>query len=187
MIINKNIRTNVAALVLATNALSGLSAHIYTCTGNAVAGSVTDWGISTTKATIPISKRGADLAVGVDVTSAVDAAQESFKERDNVFFIQADIFNPPIKRNYFDFGYSIGVLHHTPNPEFAFGILASLLNNKGQIGVSLYEIALFERPNRNSLKQCTIELLWAINLWRVEFFRLFTTRMPRKVMIIYCL
>ena len=134
-----------------------------------------------------VSKRGADLAVGVDVTSAVDAAQESFKDRDNVFFIQADIFNPPIKRNYFDFGYSIGVLHHTPDPELAFRILTSLLNHKGQIGVSLYEIALFERPNRNSLKQSTIELLWAINLWRVEFFRVFTTRLPKKIMIIYCL
>ena len=134
-----------------------------------------------------VSRRGAELVVGVDVTSAVDAAQNSFKNRSNVFFIQADIFNPPIKRNYFDFGYSIGVLHHTPEPEMAFRILASLLNKDGQIGVSLYEIALFERPNRNSLKQCTIELLWAINLWRVEFFRLFTTKLPKKVMIAYCL
>mgnify|MGYP001410651526 CR=1 FL=1 len=134
-----------------------------------------------------VSRRGANLAVGIDVTSAVDAAQESFKDRNNVFFIQADIFNPPIKKNYFDFGYSIGVLHHTPNPEKAFAILASLLTNEAQIGVSLYEIALFDRPNRNSLKQSTVELLWAINLWRVEFFRLFTIKLPNKVMINYCI
>ena len=134
-----------------------------------------------------VSKRGADLVVGVDASSAVDAAQKSFQDRNNIFFIQANIFLPPIKPKYFDFGYSIGVLHHTPDPEKAFRILVSLLNKKAQIGVSLYEISLFDRPNRNSFKQSTIELFWAINLWRVEFFRLFTTKLPDKIMILYCL
>jgi hypothetical protein len=45
---------------------------------------------------------------------------------------------------------------------------------------------LYERPNRNSLKVSTMELLWAINLWRVEFFRMFTTRVPDPLMIAYC-
>ncbi len=134
-----------------------------------------------------VSKRGADLVVGLDASSAVDAAQESLEDKNNVFFIQADIFCPPIKKNYFDFGYSIGVLHHTPDPEKAFRILVSLLNRKAQIGISLYEISLFDRPNRNSFRQSTLELFWAINLWRVEFFRLFTTKLPDKVMISYCL
>ena len=134
-----------------------------------------------------VSKKGVELAVGIDVTSAVDAAQESFKDRKNVFFIQADVFNPPIKRNHFDFGYSIGVLHHTPDPEKAFRVLVSLLNKDGQVGLSLYEISLFERPNRNTVKQSLLELLWAINLLRVEFFRLFTTKLPNKLLINYCL
>ena len=50
----------MAALVFATNALSGLSAHIYIWTGRAVAGSVNVAGMSTIKATIPINNNGAD-------------------------------------------------------------------------------------------------------------------------------
>lgn len=133
------------------------------------------------------SRREAQIAVGIDVTFAVDAAQDTFKDRNNVFFIQADIFNPPVKRDYFDFGYSIGVLHHTPNPELAFEILLSLINKNGNVGISLYEICLFNRPSRNSLKQSTLELFWAINLWRVEFFRFFTTKIPDRIFLAYCL
>ena len=56
----------------------------------------------------------------------------------------------------------------------------------GQVGLSLYEISLYSRPNRNSLKVSTVDLFWSLNLWRVEFFRTFTTRLPDKVMIAYC-
>ena len=134
-----------------------------------------------------VSKRGAKLVLGIDITSAVDAAQESFNDRENVFFLQADILNPPIKKRSFDYGFSIGVLHHTPDPEKGFRVLTSLIKSSGQIGISLYEISLFHRPSRNSFKQSTLELLWAINLWRVEFFRLFTTRIPNRIMISYCI
>jgi SAM-dependent methyltransferase len=133
-----------------------------------------------------VSKRGARLVVGVDITEAVDAAQANLGERGNVFFVQADIFRPPFREAYFDRGYSIGVLHHTPEPEKAFRMLVSLLNAEGRVALSLYEICLYERPNRNSLKVSTMEVLWALNLWRVEFFRVFTTRVPAPVMIAYC-
>ena len=60
-----------------------------------------------------VSKRGVKLAIGVDVTSAVDASQANMGSRENVLFIQADAFNLPIKDSVFDFAYSIGVLHHS--------------------------------------------------------------------------
>ena len=50
----------MAALVFATNALSGLSAHIYIWTGRAVAGSVNVAGMSTIKDTNAINNNGAD-------------------------------------------------------------------------------------------------------------------------------
>ena len=133
-----------------------------------------------------VSKRNAGLVVGVDVTSAVDAAQSNLMDRDNVFFIQADVFSLPIKNNYFDFVYSIGVLHHTPDPQLAFELMVDTIHDDGDIGVSLYEISLYSRPNRNSIKVATIDLLWALNLWRVELFRTITTSLPDKLMIIYC-
>jgi SAM-dependent methyltransferase len=133
-----------------------------------------------------VSRRGARLVVGVDITDAVDAAQANLGWRDNVFFVQADLFQPPFVDGAFERGYSIGVLHHTPDPEAAFRTLVRLLNRNGKVGLSLYEICLFKRPSRNSLRQSTIEVLWALNMWRVELFRVFTTRMPDPVMIAYC-
>ncbi len=50
----------IAADVRSTNARSGLSAHRYTCTGNAVEGSSGESGTSTMNATMPIIRSGAD-------------------------------------------------------------------------------------------------------------------------------
>lgn len=133
-----------------------------------------------------VSEQESTLAIGMDITDAVDASQENIGHKDNVFFIQGDIFNSPLKENSMDFAYSIGVLHHTPNPELAFQKMVDIVKDYGYIGLSLYEISLYSRPNRNNLKVSTMELLWAMNMWRVEFFRLFTTRLPDKVMIFYC-
>lgn len=44
-----------------------------------------------------VGRRGAKLAVGVDITDAVDAAQDNLGGRDNVFFVQSDFFQPPFK------------------------------------------------------------------------------------------
>jgi SAM-dependent methyltransferase len=133
-----------------------------------------------------VSRRGASLVVGVDITAAVDAAQENLGDRGNVFLVQADCFQPPFVPGIFDFGYSIGVLHHTPDPEAAFKSLVGMIGPEGRVGLSVYEITLYERPNRNSIRVSTMELLWALNLWRVEFFRVFTTRAPDPLMIAYC-
>ena len=133
-----------------------------------------------------VSRRGARLVIGVDITEAVDAAQGTLGGRDNVFIVQADFFRPPFVAGSFDRGYSIGVLHHTPTPEAAFKSLVGMLNGDGKVGLSLYEITLYERPNRNSLKVSTMEMLWALNLWRVEFFRVVTTRLPDSWMLAYC-
>jgi SAM-dependent methyltransferase len=133
-----------------------------------------------------VSKRGARLCVGIDITDAVDASQENLGNRDNVFFVQADFFSNPLKDSYFDFAYSIGVLHHTPEPEAAFKIMVNKTNDSGHVALGLYEISLYRRPNRNSLKISTIELFWALNLWRCELFRTMTTRLPEKMFLSYC-
>ncbi|MDB3936587.1 methyltransferase domain-containing protein [bacterium] len=133
-----------------------------------------------------ISKRGVKLAIGVDLTSAVDASQNNLGERDNVLFVQADAFNLPIKDSSVDFAYSIGVLHHTPDPQLAFESMVNTVKNSGNVAVSVYEISLYSRPNRNTLKVVTMELLWAVNMWRCELFRSFTTKIPDGLMIAYC-
>ena len=132
------------------------------------------------------SKLGVKLAIGIDITDAVDASQENLSQRENCFFIQADFFKLPIKKSSVDFGYSIGVLHHTPNPEKAFYQLVDVVSENGSVALGLYDISLYRRPNRNSLKVATMELLWSINAWRCEFFRYFTTRLSEKAFLRYC-
>lgn len=133
-----------------------------------------------------VSKLGVKLAIGIDITDAVDASQKNLGKRGNCFFIQADFFKLPIKQSSMDFGYSLGVLHHTPDPEKAFYQLVNVVRKDGGVALGVYDISLYKRPNRNSLKVLTTELLWTINLWRCEFFRFFTTRLPEKVFLLYC-
>jgi len=133
-----------------------------------------------------ISKRGARLVVGLDATDAVDASQDNLGDRENVLFVQADIFSPPFRNECFDFGYSVGVLHHTPDPEGGFRQLGETVKSKGKIAVSLYDVSNYIRPNRNTLKVATMELLWALNGWRCELFRTIVTRLPSSVFLAYC-
>ena len=133
-----------------------------------------------------VSRAGAKLIVGVDVTDAVDASQDNLSSRNNVSFIQADLFHLPIRKNSFDYVYSIGVLHHTPDPKAAFNKMIETTKVDGSIGLSLYEISLYNRPNRNTLWVSTKELFWALNMWRCELFRNLTTRLPQSLFLVYC-
>jgi SAM-dependent methyltransferase len=148
--------------------------------------SVVEFGSGAGRFVDVVSRRGAGLVIGLDATDAVDAAQESLGDRDNVLFVQGDIFRAPLRAGAFDFGYSIGVLHHTPDPEESFRILTRMLRPGGRVGLSLYEISLYARPNRNSLKVATMDLLWSLNLWRCELFRAVTTRVPQSWFLAYC-
>jgi ubiquinone/menaquinone biosynthesis C-methylase UbiE len=133
-----------------------------------------------------VRRSGAQLIVGVDITGAVEAAHRNVGESANVLIVQADVYALPFEKNTFDMAYSIGVLHHTPKPEAAFDHMAIQVREEGYIGVSLYENSLYDRPDRNSIKVATIELFWALNIWRCELFRTITTKIPERYAITYC-
>ncbi len=70
---------------------------------------------------------------GIDLSNAVFTAFKHTKDKDNVTIIQADIYKPPFKKNTFDFIYSVGVLHHLPNPKGGFSSLVRFLKPDGDI------------------------------------------------------
>lgn len=82
---------------------------------------------------LEIAARANAEVVGIDLSFSVDAARSNLKHLPNVHLIQADIFNLPLTQNKFDLIYSIGVIHHTPNPKEAFLRIASLLCKNGSI------------------------------------------------------
>src|SRR5437868_9732386 len=64
------------------------------------------------------SRWGAEV-VGIDLSLAAEVAEENLRDRQAAFF-QADVFKLPFAPGSFDYIYSLGVLHHTPDCKAAF-------------------------------------------------------------------
>lgn len=80
---------------------------------------------------------GAKEVVGVDLGDGVESAFALTRELPNAHIIQCDIFKLPLKRA-FDYAFSVGVLHHTPDPKKAFISLASKVQKEGYISAWVY-------------------------------------------------
>ncbi len=80
---------------------------------------------------------GAKEIVGVDLSAAVESAFQATKHLPNAHIVQADIFKLPLKKS-FDYAFSVGVLHHTPDPKKAFLSLASKVKKGGAISAWIY-------------------------------------------------
>jgi SAM-dependent methyltransferase len=76
--------------------------------------------------------------IGVDISEAIDLAQERMGFIKNTHFIQADILQFPFRENIFDTIYSEGVLHHTPSTERALKGLVSFLQAGGEMMFYVY-------------------------------------------------
>jgi len=87
------------------------------------------------------SQFGAKAVIGVDLSAAVETAYRDIGDLPNVHIVQADIFHLPFHTDSeapFDFIYSIGVLHHTPDPESSFHSLVRHLKPGGMIHAWVY-------------------------------------------------
>lgn len=109
---------------------------------------------------------GAEM-IGLDLSEAIEAARENTRHLANVHLVQADIFHPPIRPGSLDFAYSIGVLHHLPDPKRGFLSLTPLIRDGGAMSIWVYlrgrgrQIAWFNRVRALSTRMP----LWMVNLW----------------------
>ena len=76
--------------------------------------------------------------VGVDPSSAIFAADSLIGPDDQVELIQASTDNLPFPDNYFDFGYSLGVLHHIPDTQKALNDCVKKIKPGGYFLLYLY-------------------------------------------------
>lgn len=83
------------------------------------------------------SQRGAEI-IAIDISRAVDTAQNKNLVNESVHIIQADIFNLPLKPGAFDFIFSLGVLHHLSEPENGYQALIPFLKKGGALFIWLY-------------------------------------------------
>jgi ubiquinone/menaquinone biosynthesis C-methylase UbiE/uncharacterized protein YbaR (Trm112 family) len=114
-----------------------------------------------------VASRWGATVVGIDLTSAVDAAYSNIGGRDNVHLAQADVFRLPFRDETFDFIFSIGVLHHTPDTKAAFDQLPRLLKPGGHIAIWVYTA-------RRSVYLTS------------DLYRHVTTRLPKRVLYALC-
>jgi SAM-dependent methyltransferase len=106
--------------------------------------------------------------IGVDLSAAVEQAARLCSPFPNVLIAQADLLDLPLAESTFDFVYSIGVLHHTPDPRAAFAQIARCVRPGGRLAVWLYR--------RNTQPQ----------EWLNSALRTVTTRMPPRALELAC-
>lgn len=112
------------------------------------------------------AKFGAHV-VAMDLSDAVEETYRNCRGL-NVDVVQADILNPPFGR-IFDFVFSIGVLHHLPDPEKGFRSLMPRVKHGGT-----YAIWVYGKKNNFS------------NVYVYETLRLFTRPLPHKLLYYLC-
>ncbi|HZR66121.1 MAG TPA: class I SAM-dependent methyltransferase [Terriglobales bacterium] len=85
-----------------------------------------------------VASRWGAKVVGIDLSLAADVAAKNLSARQNVWICQASVLNLPFHEQSFDYIYSIGVLHHTPDCEQSFKQLPRLLKPGGSVAIWLY-------------------------------------------------
>jgi len=131
---------------------------------------VFDAGCGVGRHTYWAAKFGAREVIGIDFSNAVNASYENTKHLPNVHIIQADIYQLPFKKEIFDYAFSIGVLHHLPNPERGFRAIIPFIKSGGT-----YSIWVYGRKNNFS------------NVYVYETIRKITRHLPHKLLCYLCL
>lgn len=129
---------------------------------------VLDAGCGTGRHTYYAAKFGADVTA-VDLSEAIEVAHKNTRGFASVRTVQADLYRLPFALESFDFVYSIGVLHHLPDPEGAFRNLLRYVKPGGEI-----QIYLYWWPEHQPLKAALLRL--------VRGMRFVTTRWPHSLL-----
>ena len=99
---------------------------------------VLDAGCGMGKFSMAAADAGARAVVAVDLSEAVDVAFDNLRDRPNVHVVQGNIERLPLRRAAFDFVFSIGVLHHMPEPARGFAALVPFVAVDGRLFAWVY-------------------------------------------------
>lgn len=115
------------------------------------------------------ARHGVRRLVGIDLGNAVDAAFRNTRHLESVCIVQGDIYHPPLRNSAFDAGYSLGVLHHLPEPKRGFAALAEKVRTGGWFQVWVYGregnglLLLVLNPVRRITSKMPLPLLKAVS------------------------
>jgi ubiquinone/menaquinone biosynthesis C-methylase UbiE len=106
--------------------------------------------------------------------AALDVARRTLAAATNCVFHQASVSALPLDDGSMDFGYSLGVLHHTPEPADGLRACVSALKPGAPFLVYLY----YRFDNRP---------LWFRLIWEVSnLLRVVVSRLPRPIRFVVC-
>lgn len=110
----------------------------------------------------------------IDPSIAVLSADNLIGEDESVEIVKASISNLPFEDNFFDFGMSIGVLHHIPDTQKAMNDCVKKIKHGGYFYTYLY----YNLDNRG----VAFKLLWKLS----NIFRYIISSMPHKIKNVFC-
>lgn len=117
--------------------------------------------------------RGQTL-IAVDLSSAVDVAVRTLENMPNAHIIQADLHQLPFRSATFDLIYSLGVLHHLPDPLTGLDRVVRHLKPGGKF-LAYFYYALDNRPR-----------YFHVLLWFVTGLRFVISRLPHRAARVIC-
>jgi 2-polyprenyl-3-methyl-5-hydroxy-6-metoxy-1,4-benzoquinol methylase len=124
---------------------------------------VLDAGCGMGRFSVAAAGLGAERVIGVDLSESVEAAHHFSRHLNSVAIVQADLYHLPF-RNPFDFAFSIGVIHHLPDPKSGIASIGKHVKPGGSLFAWVYG-----RENNGWIVN-------AVNPIREHF----TSRLPRR-------
>ena len=132
-----------------------------------------DFGCGTGRWTKYFHDKAGSVAA-IDPSEAILSASNVLKEVDNVYLYKASIDNLPFPDNYFDFGFSLGVLHHIPDTQKAMDACIRKIKPGGYFLVYLY----YNLDNRGILYKTLFSLS--------DIIRKVVSKMPDRLKKFFC-
>ena len=84
------------------------------------------------------ARYGAAAVIAVDLSDAVDVAFDNTRDLPAAHIVQADLLRLPLRPGSCDYAFSVGVLHHLPDPTAGFHALAKAVRPGGTVSVWVY-------------------------------------------------
>ncbi len=127
-----------------------------------------DFGCGTGRWTKYFSQNVGAIAA-IDPSDAIFTATKVLENTENVYLYKASIDNLPFPDDYFDFGFSLGVLHHIPDTQKAMNACVQKIRPGGHFLVYLY----YNFDNRG--------MLFKFVYWLSNLIRLVVSRLSGKI------
>ncbi|HDZ77090.1 MAG TPA: class I SAM-dependent methyltransferase [Candidatus Omnitrophica bacterium] len=109
--------------------------------------------------------------VSMDSSEGIYTTKEITSTLNNVAAVRSSVLDMALKDNIFDFAYSFGVLHHTPDPEGGLKEIARVIKK----GAPAY-LYLYDDHRDNPTKYFILKI--------IRILRLITTRIPRRILYV---